>query len=331
MNEPILKSHWERFSSHIGLNTTEATNLLLPFTKEPIEQLILLSEGCANTNYKVTFKNNQPPIVIRIYVREKSALHRELGIHKFIESIIPVPRHLYIDDSCSSYSHPYAIMEWVDGTLMREVILSNDKNAISQCAFEAGVYLNKLRQIKFPKGGFFQENMKIRPFDHDEQYLPYVTTLLQDPTVKESLGDNLHSAIQALAIKNAHILPNENDANLTHSDYDPANMLVKKIKGEWKIAAILDWEFAYAGTYLLDIGLMLRYSHKLPTCYEKNFIDGIQHDGFHLPPNWKKQAKLMDILCLLQLVCNNPSNERPRMNCDVVSLIADTVNNWDSF
>ncbi len=106
---------------------------------------------------------------------------------------------------------------------------------------------------------------------------------------------------------------------------------MKQVNNKWKIAAILDWEFAFAGTYLLDIGMMLRYSHKLPACYENNFIAGIQADGFHLPPHWKKQAKLMDLLCLLQLIHYNPVSERPNLNRDVVSLIADTVNNWESF
>jgi len=331
MNEPILKIHWERFTAHVDLDIVTATNLLLPYTNDPIDQLILLSEGCANTNYKVTFKNGTPAIVVRIYVREKTALQRELGIHKLVKSIIPVPRHLYTDASCNNYTYPYAIMEWIDGYLMREVILKKDEIAISECAFEAGEYLNKLRQIRFSEGGFFQEHMKIRPFNHDEQYLPFVTMLLQDSVVKESLGNNLYAAAQAFVIKNAPMLPDEHGSNLTHADYDPANMLVRQVNGKWKIAAILDWEFSFAGTYLLDIGMMLRYSHKLPACYENKFIAGIQENGFHLPAIWKKQAKLMDFLCLLNLARYNPPAERPKMNNDVVSLIADTIKNWESF
>jgi hypothetical protein len=54
----------------------------LPYTQDTIDRLILLSEGCANTNYKVTFKNGKSPVVIRIYVREASALSREVAIQK---------------------------------------------------------------------------------------------------------------------------------------------------------------------------------------------------------------------------------------------------------
>ncbi len=126
-------------------------------------------------------------------------------------------------------------------------------------------------------------------------------------------------------------MPDKNNANLTHADYDPANILVRQIGDKWKIAAILDWEFALASTYLLDMGMMLRYSHRLPDYYEESFIAGIQSKGFQLPSQWKKQAKLMDLLCLLQLTQFNPVAERPNLNRDVVSLIADSVNNWDQW
>lgn len=331
MDVPILKSHWERFKAHVDLDIATATHLLAPYTKDIIDQLVLLSEGCANTNYKVTFKNNRLPVVIRIYMREKSALSREIAIHKLVADKIPVPVHLYSNDECIDYPYPYSIMEWVNGTLMREVILKKNEEAITSCAYEAGLYLNIMRQLKLSHGGFFQNGLTIRPFNNDEEYLPYVLNLLKDPIVKESLGNDLLNAVSYLVNTNATLLPDDHNANLTHADYDPANILVTQVDGKWKIAAILDWEFAYAGTYLLDIGLALRYSHRIPAYYENSFIAGIQANGFQLPTTWKKQAKLMDLLCLLQLAHYNPITERPKLNRDVVSLITDIVHNWSSF
>ncbi|MBA2653779.1 MAG: aminoglycoside phosphotransferase family protein [Gammaproteobacteria bacterium] len=331
MDTPILKSHWERFKAHIDLDVSTAIHLLAPYTNDMIDKLVLLSEGCANTNYKVSFKNNRSPVVIRIYMREKSALAREIAIHKLVADKIPVPAHFYSNDQCTNFSYPYSVMEWVDGILMREIILKKNKSAIIACAFEMGNYLDIMRQIKFSEGGFFQKELTIQPFNQEEQYLPYVLNLLQDRTIKESLGDNLLSAVSYLVNDNATLLPDSNNANLTHADYDPANILVTQINNKWKIAAILDWEFAFAGTYLLDIGMALRYSHKIPDSYENSFIAGIRANGFQLPVKWKKQAKLMDLLCLLQLSHYNPISERPKLNRDVVSLIADTVDNWDLF
>lgn len=330
MDEPILKLHWERFKAHVDLDKNMIEKLLSPYCNDPIESFLLLSEGCANTNYKVTFQNNRPPIVIRIYMREKSALKREVAIHRLVEKTIPVPKHHYFDDSCQHYPYAYSILEWIDGTLMREIVLSKNEQA-QEIVFEAGQYLDVLRKIKFDKGGFFDEKLSVRQFSEEEKYLPYVLNILKDNIVKDSLGYSLLDSVRKLVEQNSHLLPDLDDANLTHGDYDPANIMVKKINGRWKIAAILDWEFAFSGTYLLDIGLMLRYSHKLPKYYEEKFIEGIQSNGYRLPKTWKKQAKLMDLLCLLQLAHYNPNSERPKLNRDVVSLINNTVNQWHSF
>ncbi len=331
MDEPILKTHWERFRSHVDLTIMKAATLLAPYTKSTIENLVILSDGCANSNFRVTFKNNDKPVVLRIYMRDEIAISREVAIHKLVGNSIPIPAILYADGHCKIFQYPYAIMEWVDGTLMREVILKKEEQAISDCSFEAGKYLNILRQMTFSCGGFFQKELEVLPFRDEDKYLPFVLYLLSDHIVKENLGSVLTHNVMDLVNTYSDILPKENEANLTHADYDPANMLVKKIDNRWKIVAILDWEFAFSGTYLMDMGMMLRYSHKLPTCYETDFIAGIQESGFHLPNNWKKQSKLMDLICLLNLVRFNPASERPNLNRDVVSLIKHTVENWKSF
>jgi hypothetical protein len=74
----------------------------------------------------------------------------------------------------------------------------------------------------------------------------------------------------------------------------------------------------------MDMGLMLRYAHKLPKVYEDSFLRGIKDSGDDLPQTWKETAKLMDLLCLLQLLYYNPFSERPLMNRDVVRLIENT-------
>jgi aminoglycoside phosphotransferase (APT) family kinase protein len=240
MNEPILKIHWERFKAHVDLNVLTASRLLAPFTTDNISELLLLSEGCANTIYKVTFKNDRLPVVIRIYMRDQTALKREVAIHQLVADKIPVAAHLYFDESCTHYLYPYSIMEWIDGKLLREVVLSKHEKSINECMFEAGQYLSKLRQIKFFQGGFLQKNLQVRLFAKEEKYLPFVLNLLQDTIVKNDLDTRLHSAVSELVDTYSKLLPNEDEANLSHADYDPANIIVKQVNGKWKIAAILD-------------------------------------------------------------------------------------------
>src|SRR5579885_52479 len=323
---PVLKSHWERFKVHFDLDMTTAGKLLSPYTTDRIEQVTVLSDGCANSNFKITFSEHHAmPVLLRIYMRDKSALTREIKLHAFLKDHLPVANIIYHDASCSLIPYPYSIMGWMNGTLMRDVILDNDRQAISECAREAGAKLAILREMKFAKGGFFQDDFSIRPFSQDEEYGPYIYSLLDESRVADGLEIELLGKVKKLIAANLKYLPDKNDANMTHGDYDPANILVDLQDGKWKISAILDWEFALSSTYLLDIGLFLRYSRRLPDCYATSFVAGIESNGKKLPPDWEKAARLMDLLCLLQLLYYNPVEQRPNLNRDVLSLINDIV------
>jgi aminoglycoside phosphotransferase (APT) family kinase protein len=330
MKELIFKTHSQRFTAPISLDRATIENLLRPYTPDVLEDFTLLSEGFTNKNYKVIFKSNKTPVVLRIYSRDKSVLQKEMDLYTLVADQFPVSRFLYADLDCSLYPHPYAIKEWVEGSVMHDVILKGKEQTVSDCAFEAGLYLDSLRNFKFPQAGFFQEGLGIHPFTKAEKYLPWMLWLLNDPIIRKDLGEDLHHTTHQLVTEHASLLPSENDANLTHGDYHPANILVRHVKGRWKITAILDWEFSFAGSYLVDLGRMLRFSHKLPGCYEQSFIKGLEETSL-LPKEWKKKAKLLDILSLLQLTHYTPNHQSPRMNESLVSLIAQTVKNWSSF
>ena len=94
-------------------------------------------------------------------------------------------------------------------------------------------------------------------------------------------------------------------------------MLVIKNNGRYQITVLLDWEFCFAGSYLMDVGQFLRYGHKIPN-YSSYFIKGFELSNLHLPENWELKAKILDILCLLNLLYHNPVDTRPNLNKDVI-------------
>jgi Ser/Thr protein kinase RdoA (MazF antagonist) len=326
----LLKLQWERYQFHFELDLNTAQKLLMPYCHHSIQKLTLLSDGCANSNYKVEFTNGQP-LVIRIYMRENCSLSREVMLHQYLSDKVPIPQILYHDDSCQVIRHPFAVMEFVDGELMRDIILGSNNDDIAHCAFSAGFHLNKLRQIKFTQCGFLQNNLEIRPFSHDEQYLPLARACLSKAHVQESLGPQLCEHLSQLLETYQQYLPSKYEANLTHGDFDPSNILVNKANGQYQVAAILDWEFTFSCTYFLDMGMFLRYSHHLPCEYATNFIAGLNAEGNILPPYWQISTKLMDLINLLHLLVFNRKIERPKLNDDVVSLIGHTVTNWGQF
>jgi|SRR5579871_417858 len=324
----VLKKQWERYKEHIGLSRKEIEAIIAPIISEQIFSIQLLAEGCANTNFKINFRKHKP-LVLRVYTRESSSLNRESDLYRLLEHRLPVPQFLFMDASQKTIEYPYAISSYVDGISMRDIVLSGNEKAIRECCLDAGWHLATLSRIKFKHGGFFEQGLNVRPFQPREEYFTYCMGLLSEAGLQKDLGEELLEEVQKL-IKDNHdkYLPLADEANLTHSDYDPSNIKVAEVNGIWKITGILDWEFAYAGSYILDIALMLRYSHKLPPYYEESFIEGFLCNGGKLSTTWKRSAKLMDIICLLQLAYHNPRENRPKLNLDVTELIKYTVDNW---
>lgn len=326
----ILKSDWERYREPAPLSIEEIRTLIAVVSNDSIKDLELMPAGCANTNYKISFTSH-PPVVMRLYTREPAALLREVHIYRLLKDLIPMARMLHADASQKVFSYPFAFFSYVEGILLRDLIFSGDEKAISTCTFEAGLHLATLNSFTFLEGGFFDDKFHVRPFKKNEAYLNFILGLLKNSTVKRDVRTTLIDRIRTLVRNEQYLLSPPNPACLTHGDFDPSNIKVMQTNGSWHISAILDWEFSFAGSSLLDIGTMLRYSHKLSPCFETSFIKGIRAGGMELLPSWKKIAKMMDILCLLQIIHSNPQRRRPIINRDAIELIEHTLNNWESF
>lgn len=329
MANSILKSNWERGHHRYEMSKTLVQKLIQPLTKEAISSIAFMDAGCANTNYKLTF-TNQSPLILRIYTRDKTAPRVEQHVKALLGDSIPHAKIFYLDDSCKLIEHPYTVLEFMPGILMRELIQSGNEAAIKQTMFQAGVYLDTLRAIEFEQSGFFQVDGIVRPFDDSEALHPYMVNLLSGIKQNNILGEGLIDLIHVCIENHQNLLTLNKPYNLVHGDYDPSNILVKQQADGWQITSILDWEFAFAGRFEFDIGYMLRYAHKLPKSYEQSFIQGIESKGFKLSKDWKMRAKLYDLVSLLQFCTISAKNSKPNLLADVTSLIGNTVGLHDS-
>ena len=72
--------------------------------------------------------------------------------------------------------------------------------------------------------------------------------------------------------------------------------------GRWRVAAILDWEFAFAANIFVDIGNMLRYERPGQSRYEPHFSQGLIDGGWNAPAGWFECARLADLPALCELL-----------------------------
>ena len=146
----------------------------------------------------------------------------------------------------------------------------------------------------------------------------------------QNLGATLTQRLWSFLNENAYCFDALDGArSLVHSDYKGFNILVRQVKGWWKVSGVLDWEFAFADSPLTDIGNMLRYSHLHSPIFESEFIHGYREQGGILPPEWKKLAKLVDLLSLCEFL--NAPTPRNALRQEVTGLIVGTLEHWEEF
>jgi len=103
---------------------------------------------------------------------------------------------------------------------------------------------------------------------------------------------------------------------LCHCDFKLSNLHVTPA-GE---LVVLDWDFAWAGPRLLDIGLLLRWQP--PDAFVRDFAAGYRAGGGVLIADWRRIAEAIDLGSLLSVFAHNA---RARATPDVERRLAEIV------
>jgi aminoglycoside phosphotransferase (APT) family kinase protein len=75
---------------------------------------------------------------------------------------------------------------------------------------------------------------------------------------------------------------------LVHGDFSRSNIVLRASGTRWRVAGIIDWEYAFAGSRLYDIGHFMRYEDARAPSLEPHFTQGFQAGGGTLPNDWRR-------------------------------------------
>jgi aminoglycoside phosphotransferase (APT) family kinase protein len=95
---------------------------------------------------------------------------------------------------------------------------------------------------------------------------------------------------------------------LVHSDYNGKNLLAVGGDGRWSISAVLDWEFAFSGSPLTDVGNMLRFRACRPPGFAGGFVAGYRDAGGQLPERWREISEALDLYALADFLTRPPGH-----------------------
>jgi len=80
---------------------------------------------------------------------------------------------------------------------------------------------------------------------------------------------------------------------LVHGDLSGRNILVR-LAGRWRLAGVIDWERARAGSPLDDIGHLFRYAKRFDAAFRDELARGYRAGRGDLPESWWLDARLAD-------------------------------------
>ena len=327
-----MKENWDRAHPILDLRLDTLTDLVQPaFPGRTVVAAEVMTAGLANTNYKIALSGRDEPVVVRVYTRDRTACRKEAEIQHLIRDTVPIPEILHADVEGERYEWPYTVTAWVDGVMLRHVLAQGDGTAIRSAAHAIGVALAAIGSYTFARAGFFGPCLVVdQPMGQaSAAWLSYMNAFLFHEGAGDRLGVALRDRVWRMAETGVHYVRAIDDArSLVHSDFNASNLLLRETHGAWTVAAVLDWEFAFVGSPLGDVGNMLRGDEVLSPVFEPAFIEGFVQGGGTLPPDWKRIATLLDLLALCAFL--TAPDVSGRRIADVTHLVEATVRQWDT-
>jgi aminoglycoside phosphotransferase (APT) family kinase protein len=324
-----MRESWSRPYPAVVLSPDEASTLVRSLPGQPkVLRVTELSGGLANTNLRLDL-DGHPPVVLRLFQRDPAQAAKEQAIHALAaERGVPAPRLLGSGDDPAT-GLPFALLEWIDGQRLDEAARGLDDVALPPLAHSVGAALAAIHAVTFDRSGFLDSSLMVaEPVDAGGAGLiGFLRHVLVDGPGGDRLGRDLASRLLAFAEREAGLLDRwPGPPCLTHSDFGSTNILVRRGPAGWAVAAVLDWEFAFAGSPFFDFGNLLRP----PLGSRPGFADavavGYRAAGGDLPAEWRRMAALADLFSWAEFLT------RPTVSDAVVATarqrITDTMALW---
>lgn len=268
-----------------------------------------LTGGHANTTLAVRTADGGE-VVVRLYERRPGIAPIEQAVLTRAAGVVPVPAVLLADPDGSLTGQPALVQRYVKASSASEIGADTDPDTAAEVGELLGATLVGLQQIRFPRAGFFT-GPDLVPGGMDGS-LPEQLAAHLEPGVRSARQHGVDAELLdgwrrlVLAVADDVAWAADGDAVLVHADYNPKNVLLDRVAGRWRVAAVLDWEFAFAGSWLYDLGNLTRFAHHHPPAYVEGIARGVRQAGATLPDGWREAAAVLDSFALAEFLERGP-------------------------
>ncbi len=331
-----MEEGWERERPpRRELKPDELSRLVEPaFPGAQVEQYEVLASGLANTNICFWLRGQSAAYVLRLHTRDREAARRERDLMSYLASselssgAIAIPRAplVYSDPTPERGDCPYSIWGFVEGALLQQLFSSLGPAELVDVAGACGEVLAALTRHPFAQCGELGPNLKVvRRYGPPSRFVPSsIHQSLFQGRAGERLGTALRDDLWRAVERTSPLLSVLDERNtLVHGDYKRSNILLRRSGATWAVSAVLDWEFAFAGPPLVDVGLFLRAGEALPPGFRDAFASRYRQAGGELPPDWLPLSRLVDLLS--QMTFLDDPRDRPRVISETTEVVKATL------
>jgi aminoglycoside phosphotransferase (APT) family kinase protein len=253
----------------------------------------------------------------------------ELDVMELVRGDVLVPRVHHVEFDNADTGKHLVVLEYMEGEPLHRVEDAWTRSEVTALAHDLGRRLAAIHRHEFSGSGLLGPGLALAtPFGcFGDTMLTHMLSCLDRAESRGRIENAEAFRLRKFIESNAGIVaPIRHDRRLTHSDFNQKNILVSKVDGAPRVSAILDWEFAFSGSPVMDLGNFFRFERELPEGYLPALVDGYQAAGGRLPDDWRRIARFLDLINLIMFLANE--EDRPKTFDTALSVIRGTIADW---
>ena len=289
----------------------------------PLRTATRLSGGFSNSNTLLEFANGDRCVLRVSKAPQLLAMEADLLARVSAEApAVPVPDVLWRAQAPLTGGAAAFAMSYIDGLPLASV---EDALSAADCrdiCEQLAVAAAAIHEIRFPQNGLLGPGPAIaEPFtSYTAGMIGFLDSCLDDPRLQQRVGADRLARLRHCVSDRRDLHEPSLTGQLCHSDFNQKNLLVRQAAGgRYRLAAVIDWEFAVAASGVMDIGNLLRFEHESPAVDGNWFADAYRGAGGRLDPAWRHQALFVDLLAQCAFLID--TEDRPKTFATAISVI----------
>ncbi len=248
-------------------------------------------------------------VVLRIYARSPERAAVDVGLLRRLRGVVPVPAVLDARVEPTGELPPYLMTSLLPGQPLDQVLAETGEQTAYELGRAVAGVLLRLATVRFDRSGMLSgSDLAVVPMAEDLRTLEaWVRLQLDRPWFAAWSADDRRALLGLARAVRPVIDAVGGEATLVHSDLNPKNLLVDPDRSE--VTGLVDWEFAYVGSRLADLGNLLRFpdgDDPVDSAFLAGAVELAEAGG--LPPGWLDTARALDLFAVVELAGRERSN-----------------------